>query len=422
MQLTPDDKTHLLRAVEVIATAGAEADLAAFPFMLISPKGSAILFYAHYYLATEQEQWAALALQLLEASIAEAGNSLRATSLADGYAGLGWLMQHLVAIGFLEEADAADLADIDLLIDQSLEADFEQGNCDLLYGLVGKGIYLLSRPLTAPIRRSLTRIVAMLAELAVPMAEQQLAWHNVLEEANAATGDIYTLGLPHGSAGILLLLAKIQRLRVATGQTERLLEQGSRWLCQQASHTAELNVFAAHAGQAGFCRLAWCQGDLGIAYALGQVQQVQPLPEIAALLPRLEQSIFGRTLATSGISASPDFTQVDTTLCHGISGALLLLDRIAAASHLPAAPVQQTLRQWLDLLLAQLQGARTAGRSATGVETEAWRNQRVGYEWVEDYGLLQGSFGVGLCLLELAFPGRAGWDALFMTEKRCASE
>lgn len=422
MQLTPDDKTHLLRAVEVIATAGAEADLAAFPFMLISPKGSAILFYAHYYLATGQEQWAALALQLLEASIEEAGTSLRATSLAAGYAGLGWLMQHLVAIGFLEEADAADLEDIDLLIDQSLETDFEQGNYDLLYGLVGKGIYLLSRPLTATIRRSLTRIVAMLAELAVPIAEQQLAWHDVLEEADSATGDIYTLGLPHGGAGILLLLAKIQRLQVATGQTERLLEQGSRWLCQQASPIAEPNVFAAHAGQTGFCRLAWCQGDLGIAYALGQVQQVQPLPEIAALLPRLEQSIFGRTLATSGISVSPDFTQVDTTLCHGISGVLLLLDRIAAASPRPAAPVQQTLRQWLDLLLAQLQGARAAGRSATGVETEAWRNQRVDYEWVEDYGLLQGSFGVGLCLLELAFPGRAGWDALFMTEKSCASE
>jgi len=206
-------------------------------------------------------------------------------------------------------------------------------------------------------------------------------------------------------------------MRVATGQTQRLLEQGSRWLCQQAGPAGEPNVFPAEAGQVGFCRLAWCQGDLGIAYALQQVQQVQPMPEIAAVLPPLEQSIFNRTLATAGISTSEDTTRIDTTLCHGISGILLLLNRLAVASHLPAAHTQQTSKQWLDLLLAQLRQARAAERSTTGVEAETWRGQHLGYEWMDNYGLLQGSFGVGLCLLELAFPDRIGWDALFMTEK-----
>lgn len=409
MILSEQNQQRIAVILDEILNSIALRELHHIPFSLITPKGSGILFCAHYYLATQNEAAGNLAIDLLNESMDEVSRLSTDGSLANGIVGFGWLLQHLANIGFLSPEDTVGLEEMDGMIEASLEEDFRSGNYDLLYGFIGKGIYFLERPRSPTTIRVLETIAAMLEALAVPVQNDQVAWNNLLEQRDAAVeSPNYLLGLAHGQASIIAFLTLVYHRGIASDVVKPLLQKACSWMLAQALQSDQISVFPTNAANPEYSRLAWCQGDLGIALALGNAQAILNDEALGRTIVRLDQSLIKRTLVNSNVNANVSSQQLDTTLCHGTSGVLHLLNRLNHSNgH------TDSLQQWLSITLDQIELTRK--RTRTGIETLTWTGHELGYVWKEDYGLTQGVFGTALILLELLHPTAANWDIIILT-------
>ncbi|WP_239676277.1 lanthionine synthetase C family protein [Natronosporangium hydrolyticum] len=281
------------------------------------------------------------------------------------------------------------VADANERIDHGENTRFSE--YDLLYGLTGIGALLLRH---LPGSDTLADLLHYLVRLTGPHpADERLPGWWVAHDPDPllpTPGGHANLGMAHGAAGLLALLALATRSGVLVdGQREaidRLLawfdtwrQDGPegpwwpQWLTRDELRTGR-------AAQPGPGRPSWCYGTPGIARAL----------QLAAIATgdQLRQRAAEDALAGS-ISAPRLQLITEPGLCHGAAG---LYQTISRAAHDAANP---TLRRQLPALADRL---AQHSSSAHGD------------------GLLTGSAGLTLAL-ETARnrqPPRSGWDACLL--------
>lgn len=257
---------------------------------------------------------------------------------------------------------------------------------DLISGLTGIGAYALMRSDTARAVALYQAVETKLSDWASAEVRGGLAWRTTprqlrepIPESTRQFGHL-DYGIAHGQPGVLLLLAA----GVEYGLT-RDAEESSSLMRAALDHllASETGVqqgskypyFDPQTKQDG-SRLAWCYGDLSVAFALkvaGQVLSDSSLEAHATnlALDRLAQS-------------SETFLLKDNALCHGRAGVLLLCKKMGIDSSHAA----------LERIRADFE---SAFESSTGLH--------------ESNDVLDGAGGI--LMAEVASPagGRHAWDS-----------
>lgn len=336
--------------------------------------------------------------EALAAAIERFGRYSNEPGLYGGAARIGWTVAHLT------DGDVAEqvCASIDAAIDRSLGGRWTQ-DYDLVRGLVGIGVYAFERgPAGRPMA---SRVLDHLEATARPRGPG-LAWLTSPELLPAhqrveAPAGYWNLGLAHGIAGVIALLAHYVAHDVEAERAGRLLagavafvtsldvpagQHLPAWIAEGSDEPATVN------------RVAWCYGDLGIA--VGLLAAAQATGE-AAWRER------ARALADRCIDLPYPATRVvDTGLCHGSAGVAHLYHRLYRATG--EARFAGATRTWLDRTLALRNAASLAGfpaRATDGSES-----------WVADATILTGAPGVALVLHELIADGAPAWARLLLSD------
>jgi hypothetical protein len=200
------------------------------------------------------------------------------------------------------------------------------------------------------------------------------------------------LGVAHGMAGLLPLLARAWALGVGGPAVRALLDNAVRWLTARliGSPTGTtIPSFIARDIEPEPARTAWCYGDPGVAIAL-------LLAARDAAEPGWERT--GTDLAISAARRPPELTRVtDAGVCHGTAGLAHLFNRLYQMTG--EAELAAAAGFWMERTLEACARALTADGGPA-----PWNGP----------GLLEGAAGVALVLLAGCVPAEPVWDQMLL--------
>lgn len=360
--------------------------------------GAALLF-AELAAESGSAADAETALVFLDASLEQASEERPNALLYPGTVGVGWTLAYLE--GGLVDPDP-DENDVDALVAHALSSGTWPSN-DLIRGVAGCGVYLVERGRPADL------VVERLTEMSVTTADGVTWWVDpatcLPDRAAAFPEGYYDLGIAHGQAGVIALLAHL----VARGDDDArpLLEGATQWLLAQRlpdgmDHGRYPSIVAADPRPRGGSRLAWCYGDPGVAVGL-----------YAAGRALGDEAIVKEAVDTAyAAAARPDDEAgvVDAPLCHGSAGLLHIFNRLWQQTG--DERLAEAARHWFDVALAQ----RRPSEPVAGYG--AMRPPQGGGEFTYEplAGFLEGATGVALAMLSAVIERETGWDLLLLTK------
>ena len=334
-------------------------------------------------------------------AVSVAAETPQTPTLCWGLAGLGCAATHLHAL--VSGLGAEEINDeIDGALLESLGESPWAENYELLYGVVGIGVYALERLPRPTAVACLEQVIDRLEGLAERRAEE-ITWRvnpEMLdaEIRNAHPHGCYDLGMAHGVPGVLAFLGRVCEAGVAGAKARRLLEGAGRWLLGRQpgdgrGFTRYLGAGAARPDGSG--RLAWCSGDLSVAAALLVAGR-------CAGVPAWEHE--GLAIARRAAQRPPEESGVrDAGLCHGAAGVAHLFNRMYQATGDPG--LGEAARFWFGRTLDM----RRPGRGVGGYQA-FYPDRPAGATWVDDPGFLMGGAGIALALLAAVTPDEPIWD------------
>jgi hypothetical protein len=324
-------------------------------------------------------------------------------TLYGGYLGVGFDIECVRALGDygVEGSAAIDRALVGLL-SKPLP---EQCQFDLVGGLVGLGVYLLARLPRIDAKTGLELLVRRLEERAEYGMGDGVAWRTppVERMPGDKRAETLELGVAHGSAGVLALLARMHARSILPARTRTLLRRGSAWLVRQQVTDSGAR-FPAVAGDRSAVRAAWCAGDPGIAtalYAAAQASGNRSLAREAVAIAR-----------DSAVLAQEAAKTIDACLCHGSAGLAHIFNRLYQASGDEA--LRDAAVWWFRAAIASRKSQRgVAGFAFFGRATTEGAIRTIPGA---DRTFLNGSTGVGLALVSACATRRPLWDAILLLD------
>lgn len=401
--MTEDTRRQLENTVNQIADAVMRKNDVTSASLLAGKAGHA-LFYGHLYRCFGNESHFRQFSVMLNECIAWVAEQPTNATLANGFAGLMWVVQHFVRIGLLEKEASQSLTDLDQHLQVSCEVDYTDHNYDLLHGLVGKGLYFLERlpdPTSALVLR---RLVDQLESFAVK-EDDVLTWHDP-----SANGDnICNLGMAHGVPSVISFLAKVHRSGVAPKQTQALLTKATSWLLRQEKPIG-YSRFPLAAGREAQSRLAWCYGDLGPALALFHAAQALNRDDWRNQALEVAKYASQRTSENGSLSRHTAHDWLDNGFCHGTAGIAHIFNRFYQVA--PLSEFKSSAQYWLELSTPPL----PADQGIAGYVQLRFDAERNSLPCLENAALLGGATGIGLVFLSFLKPQQPAWDGFFMTD------
>lgn len=367
--------------------------------------GGAGLALLHGYLAEAGlgEVHAQAANRLLDRAIEGVATTSMSASLFPGFTGVAWVTQHLQHWHPEPDADDANQA-IDQALIELLERHPWSGPHDLTGGLNGIIVYALERLPRPPARRLLTAVVEHLAELVEPLGDgvavrTQPRFMTLLRPEQRPEG-YFDLGVAHGLTGTVAALAGAHAAGAAVAETGKLLERAVAALLSQRIEQGECAF--THAVGAEFTpartRSAWCYGDPGVTAALFAAAEAVGEPRWQAEALSIARRAARRPAERGGIA--------DAGFCHGACGLAHLYNRLYQASG--DEELGEAARLWYRRTL----DLRRPGTGIGGYQ--AAMNGASGTEWIDDPSVLTGAAGIALALLAGSNALEPAWDRMFL--------
>ncbi|MBM0202008.1 lanthionine synthetase C family protein [Micromonospora sp. STR1s_5] len=269
------------------------------------------------------------------------------------------------------------------------------GEYDLFYGLTSIGALLMQR---MPASDTFADLLRYLTVLVRPYQHDDIVlpgwWADHDPDPTLPTpGGHANLGMAHGAAGVLALLALAMRHgHIVEGHAEAI-DQLTRWFDRWRQHDADGGAWwpqwltlddlrTGHASQPEPGRPSWCYGTPGIARAL----------QLAAIATDDPPRCADAENALAACLTDRHVNRLtDLGLCHGLAGLYATAQQAAADAQSPA------LKQRLPAL-------------ATAIQTAACNHDQT-----DNLGLLTGHAGIHLAA-ETARHGTTftGWDTCLL--------
>lgn len=365
---------------------------------LVCGTAGVALFLAYYGITVDDDVAIRSGARLIRRAVELVQRGPTSMGLFLGVTGVAWVAEHLHRhLGVLKED----------LIESSFDRELEdrvttQNHCDrfdLFTGLAGVGVYALERYRARELNPLAEATVSSLSACSETDADGRF-WRTAPSVAAVpgVTSERYAnLGMPHGQAGVVALLARLQA-RLPDGAARAtcgsLLEEAVAWLLAHEVDAPRGPRFGMSVGLGPHPRalpLAWCYSDLTVATALASVTTGPAAPRASECVRRL-LSHCCKVTATAPI---------DATLCHGAAGTAHLFARLWQATGDPSAA--HASAEWFDRALLMREPGGVGG--FWGYRRKAWR---------ADSGLLRGASGVGLAMLSAVSAVPPEWDRVLL--------
>lgn len=297
---------------------------------------------------TSGEQFRAAAIeQLLSVMVDSIEQRPLSMALWQGLPGLLYSFEFLRGVdrqllGQHAETIVEFVTDMDGALCSYIDGIATSAKYDLISGVCGVGLYAMMRSEPEAGRALYASVEAALVRMSDTSPEGRY-WKTSAANVSPNSSEQHRLegrvdlGVAHGVAGVIGLMALALRLDIHTASTRALLQDAVAWTMGTARAGAVSTFGNWHdAPASASARFAWCYGDLGICAALasaGLALGQASLLEFArtALVQRVQH---GR--GTLGL--------VDPWLCHGYAGCYHVLasfNRIAPDAQF--APVLEML-------------------------------------------------------------------------------
>lgn len=301
--------------------------------------------------------------------------------------------------GSLIEADDQD-SDIDEMVGRLLGVS-PWLNYDLIHGVVGLGVYALTRLPRENARRQVLLTIERLRETAKETPEGLSWWTNpaVVTEQRAEMypEGYYDYCLAHGNAGIVGFLARA--LAAGVEEARPMLESVTNWLLSSRLPNGEFPGMVGPGEEPKGTRTAWCYGDPGVAISLLAAGQALGDDGIVKVAVDTAAGCIGRPPEVAGV--------VDAGLCHGSAGIAHVFNRFWQASG--DDRFADLARYWIRYTLDNRVDVEYAGfPSMSGFD------QPEGPSLKPSAAMLEGAPGVGLALLAAASTDEPRWDRMLL--------
>ena len=291
------------------------------------------LLFAYTALQTGKLEWWDAMQESLALSVAGQISS-SSVALYGGMCDVAWIVQHLLHLtssqGGTEDSDP--LNDVDRYIYSRLFAGDWEVEYDLISGLIGVGVYLVSRPPTAYNRLMHSQLIDHLDRASI-VDRGTRAWLTPnqyvapSQRIDCPSGQ-FNLGMAHGIPGIIRFLSSSASEGYEANRCMSMIQEAIRWLELHKPSVASVPQFPywiSEKMRASGSRVAWCYGDFSIGvslYLTGTELDVQ------------DWKSDGEKLICGCLSRVPDGV-ADPGLCHGSSGLAHIYHRLYLQTRLP---------------------------------------------------------------------------------------
>jgi lantibiotic biosynthesis protein len=405
--------TALERATALSRTLGAARAIDQRSASLAAGSAGIAVCHAVVARARQDGQARERAIACLDSTTEVLASQPLSLSLYSGFPGIAWAAD---LVGRLLPGDMPDrLDDIDHALAGAVRRYPKSGPYDLIDGLTGLGLYSLARWPRPAAAECLTGVLGQLAGRAQSDAHG-VYWRTSASDLVGPRRRLYPaggvdVGMAHGVAGVIPLLARACALGVGDTASRGLLDGAVGWLLghlvdSPAGPTAP--SFVAAGAEPGPARSAWCYGDPGVAMALLLAARDVNEPGWEAAGTELALRAAMRPPEECGVS--------DAGVCHGSAGLAHLFGRMHRLTDRPE--LADAAMAWLHRTLAAC--TRAAGLASAGPGQLAARpgNRgsdlplRLGRSPWNGPGLLEGAAGVALVLLAACLPDEPTWDQM----------
>ena len=306
-------------------------------------------------------------------------------SIYNGILGSSWLLEYLNQES--EVYSEALMNEVDDFLLELLSQDKWQSELELMFGISGISIYLSRRQkMFSGTSCHFDKFLSHLESLLVRVNDDAITWsqppNSRFRKNKEDLGSLeFNLGHAHGVTGIISSLIPILQIPELEKRASILIEEGCNWLL-----TNELkdngSLFPNVSGSLDASRLGWCYGDLPIALILARAGN------------KLGNSNFrlkAKEIALNASSRSPEEGRVfDTGLCHGSAGISLIFYLLYKELEQPFC--LKMSYYWLEHVVDSYES-----HGVKGLYNYAGENLGL----VEEFGLMIGYAGIGLCILAL---------------------
>lgn len=353
--------------------------------------GIALLF-GYLDLAEPKCGWGAHAETFICRSIEGLATKPHDSLLFTGYSGIAWATDHLRLQVFSAGSEDPN-GEIDKALISLLSCSSWQNNYDLIWGLVGYGVYALNRLSTPGGQEVLSLVIQHLDELKI-LQKNGYTWYSdprylpqwLQEEC---PNGYYDLGIAHGVPGVAALLGLACAAGVAKSLASSLLEGAMAWLLAQKQVELSYCYDTVVPGIDGLpkwpgCRIAWCVGDLSTATGLAVAAKGASRIDWWLEAVHTARKAAMRTYDESGV--------VDAFFCHGAAGNGHLFNRFYQASG--EAVFAEAARSWYNRAIEMSRNKVSIGNKFQSTKPE----------------FLKGDVGIALALLSAVHPVEPAWD------------
>lgn len=330
------------------------------------------------------------------------------SSLGMGFTGIFWLIRFLNEKAVLSNNDLKEMEidNLDDLVIQSIWTD--ENNFDLFYGFIGKVVYLLRKENNEDI---LIQVVSIIDSLKTQTEDGFIFWADYDEKSK----HLVNMGLAHGMPSIIIILSRIYKKissKEVKKQIEKLVSGAINWLLCQKNISECQSIFPTASQKSHRenqnSRLAWCYGDLGIAWVLVIVSDVFKNKDWLKEAHLIITHSCKRRLPESGLYMDTSFGGIDVGLCHGLSSIVYLYHKLYQKTKLRT--IKKMIDFWLGLLIENFEKilieAKTKDRKIFTYDEN--------YFIIDEYSFLEGISGVGIVLISLISPKKNNWDDILL--------
>ena len=296
------------------------------PFDVYMGKSGIYLFLLFYKFRKNQQT---KELDCLFESIVESASHCEISNFQKltHYAEMAWLACFLYKKNIVDFDLNDFFSEIDGILYEGMISLLKEKEYGLVNGATSIGLYFYYRYTLGSdyVADFLKKFVDCLSEISIEK-ENTIEWINIIDYGSYTKG--HNLGIAHGIPGIILFLQKLYRLGIEKERIADILTKATNFLFIQKhsleTHKSYFYNISSDSPQIGIdSRLAWCYGDLSVAYALYKATSIDGIgssgikKEVIEILSNTTRRI---SLQETGV--------IDAGLCHGTSGLAHIYNRL----------------------------------------------------------------------------------------------
>ena len=257
---------------------------------------------------------------------------------------------------------------------------------DFMHGFLGYSLYFIERGLLDNTDKDVIHVIVLKlkekAEAYNGMYRYRRLFYIPGNSNIPPINDNYDISLSHGMVGIVLILIKIYQEKIDCNITKELIYNSINYILSTRMERGNRSLFpsSVRAGRPQSSRLAWCYGDLNVAWCLWSASKIFKENDWANMALDIFNECAHRRSAE-------ETSVVDAGICHGSAGLAYFFKRVyeETGDHV----FKETANFWVKDLMNK----------------DVFEDCRSGYKynhlgkWYESYTFLEGIPGIGLVLL-----------------------